>query len=147
MRNFKNLKINILIGTLLITILLATYNNVAASIQTQGKNYVVADPSRIESKEILYRDFLLTQLSPLISDAVQNYYGYPKSFDLFDAKVLEIKRLEKGSFYFNIIIQVITYEGAHNPPYGLETVTIRQDYKGIRVTDFKHSDYIDRSSN
>lgn len=74
-------------------------------------------------------------------DAINNYYNESRQFDLFDAKVLNIERLRKGSFYFKITIQVVTFIGPHNPPYGIETITILQDTKGIRVIDFKHEEY------
>lgn len=94
-----------------------------------------------ESTEELYKDFLLSRLSSYMIDAINNYYNESRQFDLFDAKVLNIERLRKGSFYFKITIQVVTFIGPHNPPYGIETITILQDTKGIRVIDFKHEEY------
>lgn len=99
-----------------------------------------------ESREKLYRDFLITQLSPYITQAITDYYGYPKSYGLFNAKVLNIKRLEKGTYYFEIQIQVISFEGPHNPPYGVETVTVRKDHTGIYVKDFIHEEYKHKGS-
>ncbi|AFS77676.1 hypothetical protein Curi_c06020 [Gottschalkia acidurici 9a] len=99
-----------------------------------------------ESKENLYKDFLLTFLSSYIADSITEYYGYSKSFDLWDAKVLSLERLEQGLYYFKIIVQVKTFQGAHNPPYGIETVTIQQDVHGIKVIDFIHEDFKDDKS-
>lgn len=118
-----------LMVVILISLVITSYN--AQVIYSQPQ----------ESKESLYRDFLISQLTPLITKAIDDYYGYHKPYDLFDSKVLEIKRLEEGSFYFEIILQVVSYTGAHNEPLGLETVTIVQDHRGIRVTNFKHEEY------
>lgn len=93
-----------------------------------------------ESQQKLENDLLLSIFSPYIAKAIENYYGEPRQFDLWDAKIISIKRLEPGSFYFEITISVTTFKGPHNPPYGLETTTIRLDATGIHVVDFKHKD-------
>lgn len=65
-------------------------------------------------------------------------YVEPRQFDLWDAKILNIKRLQKASFAFQIIISVTTFIGPHKSPYGLETTIVRVDDAGIHVVDFKH---------
>ncbi|WP_080490461.1 DUF3888 domain-containing protein [Clostridium sporogenes] len=52
--------------------------------------------------------------------------------------MINIKRLEPGSFNFEIKISVTTFKGSHNPPYGLETVTIKLDDSGKHIVNFKH---------
>ncbi|AFS78469.1 hypothetical protein Curi_c14590 [Gottschalkia acidurici 9a] len=94
-----------------------------------------------ESKEKLYEDFLLTFLSTYILEGIHDYYGEYRQY--MDAKVLSIERLEEGSYYFKIVVQVTTFVGAHNPPYGIEIVTIQQDVHGIKVIDFNHEDFKD----
>jgi hypothetical protein len=94
--------------------------------------------NQIDSPEKLQTDLLLSIFSPYVATAIENYYGEPRQFDLWNAKILNIKRLKKGSFNFEIIISVKTFKGAHNPPYGLETTTIRVDDLGIHVIDFNH---------
>lgn len=91
--------------------------------------------------EDVINDIMLSMLMPYISEAVYDYYGEPKQYALNDAKIILAERLPIGQFYFEIIIQVISFEGAHNPSYGLETITIRKDYSGINVINFKHEDY------
>ncbi|MPW26812.1 DUF3888 domain-containing protein [Alkalibaculum sp. M08DMB] len=59
----------------------------------------------------------------------------------FDAKIINIERLEDGSYYFKTTVQLMTFEGPHNPPYGLETLTIVQAMSGTRVVDFNHKPY------
>lgn len=86
-----------------------------------------SNPSPVESdtREVLYRDFLLTMLSPYIHQAIFDHYGEHRSFGLYQAKFRDIKRLcDKGQFYFEATVVVETWTGAHNPPYGLETITL-----------------------
>ncbi|MCW6089668.1 DUF3888 domain-containing protein [Clostridium sporogenes] len=78
--------------------------------------------------------------SPYIAKSIENYYGEPRQFDLWDAKIINIKQLGSESFNFEIIISVTTFKGAHNPPYGLETVTIKLDDSGTHIINFNHQD-------
>lgn len=99
-----------------------------------------ANINQDESKEKLKNDLLLSVFTPYISKAIENYYGELRQFDLWDAKIISIKRLEPGSFNFETAVSVTTFKGPHNPPYGLEVVTIRIGDTGINVVDFKHKD-------
>ncbi|MBV7273871.1 DUF3888 domain-containing protein [Clostridium sp. PL3] len=83
---------------------------------------------------------MLRFFSPYIKSAIESYYGEPRQFDLWDAKITSIKRLEFGSFNFETTISVTTFKGPPNPPYGLDMVTIRIDDTGIHVVNFKHKD-------
>lgn len=38
-------------------------------------------------------------------------------------KVVEIKRLEQGQYYWKATLKVTTFKGAHNPPYHYYTIT------------------------
>ncbi|WP_369125252.1 DUF3888 domain-containing protein [Alicyclobacillus fastidiosus] len=49
------------------------------------------------TREVLYRDFLLTMLSPYIQQAISEHYGEYRSFALYQAQFRDIKRLcDKG---------------------------------------------------
>ncbi|MGO5094173.1 DUF3888 domain-containing protein [Clostridium sp. LCP25S3_F10] len=91
-----------------------------------------------ESQRKLENDLLLRILSPYIDKAIENYYGESRQFDLWNAKITNIKRLEPGSFNFEITVSVTTFKGPHNPPYGLETVTIKFDDFGTHIINFNH---------
>ncbi|MGO5067426.1 DUF3888 domain-containing protein [Clostridium sporogenes] len=91
-----------------------------------------------ESQRKLENDLLLRILSPYIDKAIENYYGESRQFDLWNAKITNIKRLEPGSFNFEITVSVTTFKGPHNPPYGLETVTIKFDNFGTHIINFNH---------
>ncbi|PAE29332.1 hypothetical protein CHI07_09240 [Paenibacillus sp. 7884-2] len=73
-----------------------------------------AKQNKIENKLLL--DTMITLLDPYISEAVEQYYGYHKSYGLYDAKILGISREEDGGFSFNVKVQVNTFEEAHTPP-------------------------------
>ncbi|WP_260285079.1 DUF3888 domain-containing protein [Peribacillus aracenensis] len=102
-----------------------------------------AQPNRINSAETelnnkLIYDALLTSLDLYISEEVVNYYGYYKQYGLFDAKIIRIIRQSEGSFSFRVTVQVITFEHAHNPPYGKETITFDVSPFGVKVINFVH---------
>lgn len=85
--------------------------------------------------KLLY-DTLITTLFPSIDKEIINYYGYPKQFE--DAKILSITRNHEGSFDFNAEVQVTTFEHAHDPPYGKETITFNISPFGVKTISFKH---------
>lgn len=84
------------------------------------------------------QDALLATLSPYISEGIIDYYGYDKSYGLFDAEILTIQREEKGGFSFTVEVQVNTFETAENPPYGKETLQFEISPKGVKLLDFTH---------
>ncbi|WNR45053.1 DUF3888 domain-containing protein [Paenibacillus roseipurpureus] len=109
-------------------------------ISSRGTVHAAPQPSSKETTEKLTHDTLLTTLFPYLQQAVTSYYGHPKQFDLFNAKILHIKREREGGFGFIVNVQVKTFEGAHNPPYGTETITIDVNPARVSVTDYKHKD-------
>lgn len=86
----------------------------------------------------LIYDTLITTLEPSIQKEIINYYGYPKQYGLYDAKILSIIRGHEGQFSFIAKIQVTTFDHAHDPPYGKETVTFKIDPFGVKTISFQH---------
>ena len=86
----------------------------------------------------LISDTLLTILDPSIQKEIIKYYGYPKQYGLYDAEILSITREQEGSFDFNAEVQVTTFEHAHDPPYGTETMTFNISPFGVKTISFKH---------
>ncbi|WP_432361974.1 DUF3888 domain-containing protein [Sporosarcina sp. UB5] len=84
------------------------------------------------------QDALLATLKPHISEGIINFYGYDKSYGLYDAKILNVQRDEKGGFSFTVEVQVNTFETAENPPYGKETLQFGISTRGIKLLDFTH---------
>ncbi|SES44932.1 Protein of unknown function [Psychrobacillus sp. OK032] len=86
----------------------------------------------------LIYDALLTTLDPYITEEIINYYGYPKQYGLYDAKIISVIRETEGGFSFKVKVQVTTFEHAHNPPHGKETITFDISPFGVKVFEFKH---------
>lgn len=113
------------------------------SYEDFGKNYLLKSVSSdhdSESEQPDYKliyDTLLTTLDPFIQKEIINYYGYPKQYGLYDAKILSINRHE-GQFGFITKVEVTTFEHAHDPPYGKETITFNIDPFGVKTISFKH---------
>jgi hypothetical protein len=108
------------------------------SIQTTyAKNQVLTH------KDNLYYSYL-TLLYPYITKELENNGLGDRSFELYDAKIVNIKR-EDQTFTFHVTVQVNTYEGAHNPPYGLETISFKVSPNGVYPISFKHSDKKDNN--
>jgi hypothetical protein len=85
-------------------------------------------------------DALLTALSPAIGHAISGYYGQPRLYGLYDAKILRIERVHEGEYSFNVTVQVKTFVGPHNPPFGIETITLAVSPGSTLVAKFQHED-------
>lgn len=70
--------------------------------------------------------------------AIEEYYQL-KLWYRDDEKILKIKKDESNNVYY-VTVQVQTFEGPHNPPYGEETITFQIKGSEIKVTDYKHRD-------
>ncbi|MDQ0896432.1 MULTISPECIES: DUF3888 domain-containing protein [unclassified Paenibacillus] len=74
-------------------------------------------------KEILH-DALIHELLPSISQVLDKQFGVGHGLGIQCQKILEIKRLEQGQFYFEVTLEAMTFKGAHNPPNDIVTVKI-----------------------
>ncbi|MDQ1144064.1 hypothetical protein QE429_000891 [Bacillus sp. SORGH_AS 510] len=96
--------------------------------------YSPAKAATIANDDVQLReDVIITLLFPFIYREIEKHYGEPKQF--YNQRVLKIKKLREGSYLFNVTVQVTTFEGAHNPPYDLVTITFsnknEQDWPAI----------------
>jgi hypothetical protein len=91
----------------------------------------------ITKNDVQLRDeLILNLLFPLIYKEIEKHFGEPKQYCC--QQILQIKKLEQGSFFFDVTVQVTTFEGAHNPPNDLVTITITNSgYKPWRAIHFK----------
>lgn len=96
------------------------------------------DAKREQPDYKLIYDTLITSLEPSIQKEIINYYGYPKQYGLYDAKILNIIRGHEGQFSFIAKIQVTTFEHAHDPPFGKETMTFKIDPFGVKTISIQH---------
>lgn len=100
-------------------------------------SYAITD----ESQEKLLIDALKTTLARSIDDAIVGYYGKrEKSFGIYDMQIKEIKRMMQDGYSFLVKVQVETFEGPHNPPYGREIITLEIGPGGVNVLQFEHKD-------
>jgi hypothetical protein len=88
----------------------------------------------VNADDVQLRDELILYLMiPIISKGLEKHYGELKQYE--DEKILEIK---KRVGYFDITVQVTTFEGAHNPPNDLVTITFSNYHStSWRANDFK----------
>ena len=73
----------------------------------------------------LHDDLILTLLYPSINQELKKQYGKGKQYHC--GKVTQIKQLPLGSYSFNVNVQVITFEGAHDYPNDLVTITFSNE--------------------
>ena len=78
----------------------------------------------ITKKNIQLRDdVILDLLFPSIYKAIEKHFGKPKQY--YCPQILQIKeKVEHETYrYFNVTVQLTTFEGAHDFPYDLVTIT------------------------
>ncbi|ENQ3077092.1 DUF3888 domain-containing protein [Bacillus sp. WLY-B-L8] len=99
--------------------------------------------NRIPVPKELLKEVLIERLVENISDAVKDYYGEGRLWYRGSEKILSIEK-DKANFEFYVIVQVITFKGAHNPPYGEETMRFRVKGGGeVQLMNYKHHDISD----
>ena len=86
-------------------------------------------------KDKLNQQLILSMLYPYIDEAVKNYYGEFRQY--MDAGILNISQTKEE---FILKIRIETFVGPHNPPYGIDTLTINKNNGEIKVEEFKHED-------
>ncbi|SFJ22572.1 DUF3888 domain-containing protein [Thermoflavimicrobium dichotomicum] len=100
--------------------------------------HLQAENEKPKPSYTLIQDTLITALTPYLNQAVNDYYKEFKQFSLWDARILEIKRLQEGGYDFNVKLMVQTFEHAHSPPYGKETITLNVSPFGVKVIGYQH---------
>ncbi|WP_176215202.1 DUF3888 domain-containing protein [Cytobacillus gottheilii] len=89
--------------------------------------------------EIQLRDDIILSLLFLpIDKALEKHFGKRKQF--YCQRILQIKMVEPYETYryFNVTVQLTTFEGAHDFPYDLVTITFSNKYSmGWRKMDIK----------
>lgn len=99
------------------------------------------DTGTAESKEVKsevehtdFYDVLLVLLDPYARKVITKEYP-ERSYALWDAEILEVKRLTGGFSQYDFIVKVKydTYTGALNPPEGFITLTFHVKTEGVSV--------------
>lgn len=73
-------------------------------------------------------DIILNLLFPSINKAIEKHFGKPKQY--YCQHILQIyEKVEHETYrYFNVTVQLTTFEGAHDFPYDLVTITFSNKY-------------------
>lgn len=70
--------------------------------------------------------------------AIEDYYKEHRQY--WRQEILNVQKVPQSPYY-KVVIRVETFQGAHNPPYGLETLTF---YVGpldkVQLISFEHQD-------
>ena len=112
-------------------ILMILFTLSAFTLPTLSNANTAVDKNSIE-------DAFLTMLDPHISKAIIDHYGYDKSYGLYDADLINIKREDNGGFAFIVDVLVNTFETAQNPPYGKESIRFSITPSGVDMINFSH---------
>ena len=95
-----------------------------------------AAQSKSELPQDAMEQVILRLLHQPTTAAVEEYYGGHRQY--WRQEVLNVQKVPESPYY-EVVIQVETFHGAHNPPYGLETLTF---YIGpldnIQLASFGH---------
>ncbi|MFL0584976.1 DUF3888 domain-containing protein [Solibacillus silvestris] len=96
-------------------------------------SFSTVETEAINTDDVQLRDELILYLMiPTIIEALEKHYGESKQFE--DPKILKIK---KRDGYFDITVQVTTFEDAHNPPNDLVIITFSNYHStSWQVIDF-----------
>ncbi|PHG07522.1 hypothetical protein COI66_17470 [Bacillus toyonensis] len=73
-----------------------------------------------------------------ILKATRTYYPHGKLYT--SPRIVDIVRDEFNDKY-KITVQIVTFEGAHNPPYGFDTITL--EIPDFKVVKYEHVDVSD----
>lgn len=88
----------------------------------------------VHTDKIQLRDDLILYLMiPVIINELEKHYGEPTQYE--DEKILKIKNRDG---YFEVTVQLTTFQDAHNPPNDLVTITLTNYHStGWQTIDFK----------
>lgn len=102
-------------------------------------NRVFAETNNnVEEKHTDFYDSLLVLLDPYARKAIKDKYP-TRSYAIWNAEILEVKRKTGGfgQFDFTIKVKYDTYTGPHNPPEGPVTLTFDVKLEGVNVTEVR----------
>ena len=98
-------------------------------------SYATLNEENRISQELLIEEAFLRSMSREIYKAIKDNYGESRSF--FLPRITKVTKNEAED-NFDVTVQVVTYERAILPPYGLETITFR--IPGYTVINFEHKE-------
>lgn len=73
--------------------------------------------------------------------AVNDYYREHRQY--WQEEVLRVQKVAESPYY-EVVIQVETFYGAHNPPYAIDTMTFHVSPVGeVQLAHFEHQDEVE----
>ncbi|WP_242308284.1 DUF3888 domain-containing protein [Bacillus cereus group sp. BfR-BA-01524] len=132
-------------------LLKADGTNVLYTVEKSGDFWRIIDVKRKKINRIpvpkkLLKEVVIELLLEPISKEVENYYKEPKLWYRGSEKILEIKK-DTTNYTFYVTVQIQTFEGAHNPPYGEDTITFLIKGNDLKTIHYKHRDISEEESN
>lgn len=107
---------------------------IAAATILLPTGFATEEPPQIQSNAA--EQVILRLLSQPIAAAVEEYYGRPRQY--WQQEVLKVQKAPESPCY-EVVIRVETFYGAHNPPYGLDTMTFNiGPLDRIQLVSFDH---------
>lgn len=104
------------------TVLLAFFLSAYTPIQVFATEYALRPQDQDAQLPCdVLTDAFVSYLFKPITHVLTDKYNDKRQF-MVD-KVVEVKRLEQGQYYWKATLNVTTFEGAHNPPYHYYTIT------------------------
>lgn len=105
--------------------------------------FLMCQPALAAENKVLATDdmeqVILKLLCEPMLDAIADYYGQPRLYWPDSDKVNSIRQVPDTSF-FEVVVQVETFYGPHNPPFGIETMTFYVSCGKIELKKFEHQD-------
>ncbi|MFP7474200.1 DUF3888 domain-containing protein [Niallia taxi] len=101
-------------------------------------SYSSVQAETVTKKDVQLRDdVILDLLFPYINNTLEEHFNNSKQF--YCDKILQIKKKDeqKNYTYYNITVQMKTFEGAHDYPYDLVTITFSNKYSEWKAIDIK----------
>ncbi|MFD4930353.1 DUF3888 domain-containing protein [Peribacillus butanolivorans] len=87
---------------------------------------------------------LIASLSPAINEAVAKIYkdipGGDRQWAGWETEILSIKQLYGIGGAYRITVKIHTYVGAHNPPNGIDTITIEVGGGEQKIIKYEHKE-------
>ncbi len=83
---------------------------------------------------------ILRLLADPVQNAIKNYYGEPRQY--WRDEIHSIRKVPDTPYY-EVVVQVETFYGPHNPPYGIETMTFYVSYGKVELKQYEHKDELD----
>lgn len=87
-------------------------------------------------------ELIITLLTPQIENAVKNYYGQDRRYEIGDSHIAILKRGDgQNSNIFKIELKIDTFEGAHNNYY-TEFLIFTVSPHEIILNEYRHSEFV-----